>query len=147
MSNTIGSTDFRMQHFTIRELMDYIDSGRMLLNRLPDKKWGVLQSRCFIESVLCGIPVASIYINGSRPQWTVLDGVERLYAIKSYVENDCILEDLEILPNTYDGYFSELPLPIRRRFLNTPIYGYVLTTELSPRMMNSIFKRLNQLKK
>lgn len=144
MSDTIGSTDFRMQHFTIRELMNDIDSGRLLLSRAIGKEWGLLRCKSFIESVLCGIPIASIYFNGCRPQWDVIDGVERLIAIRMYVNNQLLLEDLEILPETYKGYFSDLPLPVRRRFLNTPILGYVLTTELSRKMMTLIFNRLNK---
>lgn len=143
MTNIIGSTDFRMQHFTIRELLSKIDADRLCLNRAIGKEWNESQCQNFVESVLCGIPIASIYLNGCRPQWDVIDGVERLLAIKMYVENLFPLRHLEILPKAYEGYFSDLPLPIRRRFLNTSVIGYVLTTQLPVDVMKVIFNRLN----
>lgn len=141
---SVGSTDFRMQHFTIRELMDRIDSNQLKYSRIIGREWSIIEQIRFIESIFCGIPIASIYINGSQPKWTILDGVERLYAIKCYVDGNLLLENLELLPK-YEGYFFELPQQIRRRFFNTSVWGYVLTAELPKKTLNSIYKRLNKI--
>ena len=141
---SVGSTDFRMQHFTIRELMERIGSNQLIYSRINGREWSSIEQIYFIESIFCGIPIASIYMNGSQPQWTVLDGVERLYAIKRYVDGNLLLENLDLLPK-YEGYFFELPQQIRRRFLNTSVWGYVLTTELPRTTLKSIYKRLNKI--
>lgn len=143
MANVIGSADFRMQHFTIRELLDRIDAGQLVGNIVPEKQWPLKKRKMFVESVLCGIPIASIYLNGCRPRWNIIDGVERLHSIKMYADNQLLLEDMTLLPEMYEGRFNELPSPVKRRFLNTPIIGYVLTTELEPELVESIFERLN----
>ena len=142
---SVGSTDFRMQHFTIRELMDRIESNQLKYNRIRGREWSIIEQIRFIESILCGIPIASIYLNGSQPQWTVLDGVERLYTIYCYISGNLSLNNLELLPNNYGGYFFELPSQIKRRILNTSVWGYVLTTEISKKTLNSIYKRLNKI--
>lgn len=143
MNDIIGSTDFRMQHFTIRELMQRMDDRQLVGKRVQWKLWDEQKQMRFIESVLSGIPIASFYFNGAYPQWTVLDGVERIHAIRRYVYNEIQLRDLELLSREYNGYFSDLLPSVRRRFINTPIMGYVLTTELPKEVLNSIFKRLN----
>lgn len=143
MNDIIGSTDFRMQHFTIRELMLRMDDGQLVGRRVPGKHWDEQKQISFIESILSGIPIASFYFNGAYPQWTVLDGVERIHAIRRYVHDGFQLKNLELLSKEYNGYFSELLPSVRRRFMNTSVMGYVLTTELPREVLNSIFKRLN----
>ena len=141
--DTLGSSDFRIQHFTIRELFDRMTDGQLSCLRVEGKKWSADKQILFVESILSGIPVASFYFNGSESHWSVLDGVERSYAIKQYVENRLCLQHLELLSPAYNGYFEDLPSFVRRRFLNTSILGYVLTTQLPRTVLNSIFKRLN----
>ena len=143
MNDIIGSTDFRMQHFTIRELMLRMDDGQLVGRRVPGKHWDKQKQISFIESVLSGIPIASFYFNGAYPQWNVLDGVERIHAIRRYVHDGFQLKNLELLSEEYNGYFSELLPSVRRRFMNTSVMGYVLTTELPREVLSSIFKRLN----
>lgn len=143
MSNIIGSTGFRMQHFTVRELLDRIDIGQLVGKSVPGKQWTKNKRKTFIESVLCGIPIASIYLDGCKPQWNIIDGVERLYTLKMYVDDELCLDNMKLLPEMYEGLFSELPPPIKRRFMNTPIIGYVLTTELEQKLLETIFERLN----
>lgn len=143
MNDIIGSTDFRMQHFTIRELMLRMDDGQLDGDRVEWKMWDEQKQISFIESILSGIPIASFYFNGAYPQWTVLDGVERIHAIRRYVYNGFQLKNLELLSEEYNGYFSELLPSVRRRFMNTSVMGYVLTTELPKEVLSSIFKRLN----
>ena len=143
MNDIIGSTDFRMQHFTIRELMLRMDDRQLVGRRVPGKHWDEQKQISFIESILSGIPIASFYFNGAYPQWTVLDGVERIHAIRRYVHNGFQLKNLELLSEEYNGYFSELLPSVRRRFMNTSVMGYVLTTELPREVLSSIFKRLN----
>lgn len=143
MNDIIGSTDFRMQHFTIRELMLRMDDGQLVGRRVQGKHWDEQKQISFIESILSGIPIASFYFNGAYPQWNVLDGVERIHAIRRYVHGGFQLKNLELLSEEYNGYFSELLPSVRRRFMNTSVMGYVLTTELPREVLSSIFKRLN----
>lgn len=144
MNDLIGSTDFRMQHFTIRELMLRMDDGQLdVVGRLDWKKWDTQKQISFIESILSGIPIASFYFNGAYPQWTVLDGVERIHAIRRYVLDGFRLQNLELLSKEYNGYFSELRPSVKRRFMNTSVIGYVLTTELPKEVLSSILNRLN----
>ena len=143
MNDIIGSTDFRMQYFTIRELMQRMADGQLTGDRVQGKQWDERKQSRFIESVLSGIPIASCYFDGANPTWTVLDGVERIHAIHQYVYDEFPLKELELLSNDYKGYFSGLSPFVKRRFMNTPVMGYVLTTELPQEVLKSIFKRLN----
>ena len=143
MIDIVGSTDFRMQHFTIRELMERVGRGQLVWRRVRGKEWNEHKQMRFVESVLSGIPIASFYFEGAYPQWTILDGVERIYAIRRYVHDEFQLRNLELLSVDYEGYFSKLPPSVKRRFINTSVMGYVLTTELPKEVLNSIFTRLN----
>lgn len=144
MDNIVGSTDFRMQHFSIRELMYRMGDAQLIIQRETGKKWGTGKQIRFIESVLCGIPIASLYFDGSKPQWTVLDGVERLYAIKRFLNNEFPMRSLQLLSLDYENrFFNDFPPAVRRRFLNASVIGYVLTTELPKEVLRNIFERLN----
>lgn len=143
-SNIVGSTDFRIQHFSIKELMLRIKDNQLIASRIQYKKWEKHKQIQFIESVLCGIPIASLYFNGSTPRWTVLDGVERLYSIEAFVNNEFSLNNLELLSPMFENmFFNDFSPAVKRRFLNTSVYGYVLTTELPNDVLHSIFERLN----
>ncbi len=150
-TNKVSEADFRIQYFTIGELLDRFRRFReeqeqlnFFVERNSGRQWSLNKQSLFIESILCGIPVASLYIDGSNPIWNVIDGVERLNAINKFVNNRLKLSEIELLSKDYsDLCFMDLPVYIQRRFLNTPLMVYILTTILPREVKNIIFERLN----
>ena len=71
----------------------------------PDK-----QSR-LIESMLIKLPLPAFYFDGTEDEkWLVVDGLQRLSAIKNFVVDENLrLQGLEFLENINGKTFSELP--------------------------------------
>lgn len=87
------------------------------------KSWDTIQKSRFIESILLRIPVSSMYFDMSTyPNIVILDGYQRLSAIKSFVvDKDLSLEGLEYLKELEGCTFTTLPKNLSRRVEETEI--------------------------
>jgi len=117
--------------------------------RNPNLWDDVRQSR-LIESLIIRIPLPTFYFDGSdEDKWIVVDGLQRLWAMKRFIvepsgsENKLKLKNLEYLTE-YDGlYFEELPRDIQRRIKEQTIIAYLIRKGTPDKMRNSIFERIN----
>jgi hypothetical protein len=102
------------------------------------------QSR-LIESLLVRIPVPAIYLDATdEDRWLVVDGLQRLTALKRFVITEELeLCGLEFLTQLDGATYSDLPLRFRRRILETQVFVYTIEEGTPSNVKFNIFKRIN----
>ena len=134
---------------SLRQVNDMIKDGD--INLSPDFQRNAVwdyQRKCrLIESILLRIPLPVFYFSSStRGELSVVDGLQRLTAIKEFMNNELPLHGLEYL-NEYDGctYNGKKPLNDRlyRRFNLTQIAVNVIDSSSPTKVKYDIFRRLN----
>lgn len=104
-----------------------------------------MQSK-FIESIFMGVPMQSLFAFelDEDGNLELLDGVQRLSSIKSFVDNKLILTDLEEL-DTLNGFtFNDLITARKRKFLNTQLKLYIINENTDEGIRADIFRRVNE---
>lgn len=120
------------------------------LNLSPDfqRKAGIwtegVQSR-LIESILIRIPLPAFYIDGTDDDcWLVVDGLQRLTAIKRFVIDENLrLSELEFLKDFNGKGYAELPRGFQRRINETQVTVFKIEKGTPGRVKFNIFKRIN----
>lgn len=105
-----------------------------------------------IESILLRIPLPMFYFARTKDgEYQVIDGVQRLTVINSYMNNEFKLKNLEYLSDC-EGFFynkkgsdnqKSLPLLYQRRIRDTMLKINTVDTGMPERVKYDIFTRLN----
>jgi hypothetical protein len=141
---------FETRSMTIDLLLSRIKHNEMILQ--PDFQrgdvWSVEQKSRLIESLFLRIPLPSFYIDGSEPdRWQVIDGQQRLTAIKSFLLDDpkeaLHLKGLEFFVDYEGASRDELPRHLLRRLEETQVTIFVVEVKMDRSLMFNIFKRIN----
>ena len=96
-------TDYRMRDYTIEELIELYQMGRisdanLLLPESSKFSWDETRQSLFIESLLIGLPVLPIFaVEASNGCFAVVDGMPRLTALERFLGNQLILSHLNQL--------------------------------------------------
>lgn len=134
---------------SLRQVNDMIKDGD--INLSPDFQrraiWDCHRKCRLIESILLRIPLPVFYFSADRSgQLSVVDGLQRLTAIKEFMENKLPLEGLEYLDDckgcTYNGE-HRLDERMYRRFNLTQITTNVIDSSSPTKVKYDIFRRLN----
>ncbi len=115
--------------------------------RLPNL-WNLTKKSRFIESILLKLPVPAFYFDvGDDNLWRIIDGLQRISTIKSFVlgkPEPFELQDLEFLKEYNGDSFNDLPRPLQRRIKTFPITANVLGKRVPDVVKYNIFSRINQ---
>jgi len=113
-------------------------------------RWDIKKKSQLIESLLLNIPIPPIFLfENDYNQYEIMDGRQRLEAIKDFFENIYALRGMEYW-HQLNGYrFNELPPTIQRGILRRTVSATVLLAETSRPgeseidVRMALFKRLN----
>jgi hypothetical protein len=97
-----------------------------------------------IESILIRIPIPNIYVDATDDDhWLIVDGLQRLTALKRFACGKLRLRGLEFLTDLNGQTYNDLPPRFRRRILETQIFVHAIQEGTPPKVKFNIFKRIN----
>lgn len=102
------------------------------------------QSR-LIESLMLRIPIPAFYFDGTDTErWLVVDGLQRLTAIRRFVVDDELrLSGLEYLKEHEGKTFSQLLRPLQRAIEEADLVWYLIMPGTPENVKFAVFRRIN----
>jgi hypothetical protein len=133
--------------YSVFELLRKEKAGRVVLAPDFQRKdvWKTKNRSELIESILMGIPVPLVYLfedeNGIRQ---IIDGKQRITALKLFVENKFSLSDLDMLPHLRAKRFLDLDPVLQAKIEDFQINTYVIQPPTPEFVKFNIFERVNR---
>lgn len=94
--------------------------------------WTRSKKSKLIESVLCNIPIPSIYLAETKDgDWEVIDGQQRLRAFFDFIEGKYKLSQMPILSNLKNKYFNDLGT-YHRKLEDYQLHIFIIKKESHP---------------
>lgn len=149
--------DFDTYDITVKEIINMV--AEKIIDIAPEYQrlfqWRDDRQSKFIESVLLGIPIPSLFM-ATNPDgtWEVIDGVQRLSTLIHFSDNEnakkragingnLILKDLQKLESFNNKKFSDIPKNIQMNFYLKPIKVTTLSDKSDKKVRFDLFERLN----
>jgi len=148
---------FQTNNFFLPQIRDLIEKGEVL-NLRPEYqrrlRWSTAQKSKLIESFLLNIPVPPVFLYESdAARYEVMDGQQRLNAVKEFLAGDFTLTSLTVLKPLNGIRYSRCPPRIKRALDRASLSAIVLLLESDAEsaqnrltmtdMRRFIFDRLN----
>lgn len=119
--------------------------------------WDEIRQSKFIESILLGLPIPSIYVadiseelldknnleTEDLARWEIIDGTQRIRTLARFINQQLKLQGLEKLTKLEGFLFSDLPLARQRRFKRASIRIIELTENTDEETRRNLFERIN----
>ncbi len=107
--------------------------------------WNATFKSRLIESLLIRFPLPAFYLDASNDdKWQVVDGLQRLFTIKSFVvDKKMKLTKLEFLKQFENSSYDELPRSMQRRIDEAQVTMYLIKPGTPSNVKFSLFYRIN----
>lgn len=133
--------------YSIEYLYNLIKKGKIILE-VPFQRnhiWKNDKASLLIESIIMNVPIPPLYFAEEEDgRWLVLDGLQRLYSIMNYYDNEFPLSKLEVLEELQKMKYKDLP-PKAKSLLNDGLLRVNIIKKDSHRDIKyDIFMRLNR---
>jgi Protein of unknown function DUF262 len=124
---------YQTNNFLLPQLRDLISKGD-IINIRPEYqrrlRWITPQKSRLVESLLLNIPVPPIFLyETDEARYEVMDGQQRLNAIKEYLEGDFALSGLQALSPLNGLRYSKAPPRVKRALDRATLSAVVLLLE------------------
>ena len=109
-----------------------------------EQMWDNVRKSRLIESLLLRIPIPAFYVAADeQDRWKVVDGIQRLSSINSYINNDFLLKNLQYLSDFEGKRYEDLPRAMQRRIKETELVVNVISPSTPAEVMFNVFLRIN----
>eukprot|EP01036_Dinobryon_divergens_P040432 gene40432-53454_t len=124
---------YQSNNFFLPQLRDLIE-GRQVINIRPEYqrrlRWTTAQKSKLIESLLLNIPIPSVFFYESEAaRYEVMDGQQRLNAVKEFLNNEFRLSSLSVLWPLNGLSYKTCPPRIKRGLDRAVMTAIVLLLE------------------
>ena len=135
------------QHmYSVYQVYHWIENGVLTLSPEFQRKlvWDVQRKSLLIESLMLKIPIPAFYFQENQEgDKLVIDGLQRLSTIYSYMNDEFELKGLQYL-NMYNGFcYSRLPRKYKTRIEETQMAVNVLDSRCHELVKFDVFRRVN----
>lgn len=151
----MGSQPFRVvyqtNNFFLPQIRDLITDGEDF-NLRPEYqrrlRWSNQQKSLLIESLLLNVPIPSVFLyENDLARYEVMDGQQRLNAIKEFLSNDFSLRGLQIVPSLNGKTYNKLPSKVKRSLDRASISAIVLLQESQGKIRKAGASRFYELRR
>lgn len=137
------------------ELMNMYDAGELIIDPEFQRyfRWDISQRTKFIESLLCGIPVPSLFMAEDRNgKWEIVDGLQRVSTILSFFsklqgekasENGWKMSPGDIIQSLEGKDLNDLPFKYQLNIKRSSVRIEVIKWDSKYDMRYELFNRLN----
>lgn len=133
--------------YSVEYLYNLIKKGKIVLEVPFQRKhiWKNDKASMLIESIIMNVPIPPLYFaEEDDGKWLVLDGLQRLYSILNYYDNEFALNKVEVLEELQKMKYKDLP-PKAKSLLNDGLLRVNIIKKDSHRDIKyDIFMRLNR---
>lgn len=133
--------------YSVEYLYNLIKKGKIILEVPFQRKhiWKNDKASMLIESIIMNVPIPPLYFAEEEDgKWLVLDGLQRLYSILNYYDNEFGLSKVEVLEELQKMKYKDLP-PKAKSLLDDGLLRVNIIKKDSHRDIKyDIFMRLNR---
>lgn len=131
----------------VKSLVDEMRDGELIVRPSFQRYavWDTSRRSRFIESILLNIPIPTLFFAEDDDKTkVVVDGQQRLLALKEFVENRYALKGIEVLTPLKGKSFDELTERQRKIIRNRTLRCLVISAKSDSEIRFQVFERLNQ---
>ena len=108
--------------------------------------WNIEKMSQFIESILLKIPMPVFYFDVSNPYvWLSINGLQKLVAIKNFMENGLVLNNMEVLTHLNGRNYTYLENNYKRIIYDTQIITYQVEAQTPINLRELVFKKIRDM--
>ena len=129
--------------FDIKNML--LKEGKIRIDTaMSDDTWDARKRSKYIESLLAGLPLTTITASrGNDGKLNVIDGGQRISAIRDFLIGRYSLRDLNLMDLYEDCYYEGLPSKAKSRLIYTNLPFNVITSSIDEKTRAEIYNRLN----
>ncbi|MBU4263448.1 MAG: DUF262 domain-containing protein [Proteobacteria bacterium] len=155
LSSTRNTLSADRLDMSFGELINMYDSGELIIDPEFQRyfRWDIYQRTRFVESILLGIPVPSIFMaEDSNGKWEVVDGLQRISTILSFFgkltgdnekENGWVMCQGDLINSLEGKSIDDLPLKFQLNIKRSSVRIEVIKWDSRYDMRYELFNRLN----
>ncbi|WP_342506112.1 DUF262 domain-containing protein [Sporosarcina sp. FSL K6-2383] len=131
---------------SVGDLVRMVRENDIILNPEYQRNyvWDNKKASLLIESILLNIPIPVIYASEEEDSsWNIVDGLQRLNALKRFYENNFKLSGLKILSELNGEKYEDLNPKAKRVLNNGSLRVILIFNDSHPEIKYDIFMRLN----